>query len=456
MKYIDSGSRDSSHSLASWLEETLTDELIEIRFQTGFFSLDGIGLFIPSLEKCRDNDFVTNILIGSNDSATLKDDVIGLIDLLGVPRNNAQLGIVNFDGAFFHPKTYHIKRADGSQAAYVGSANLTPSGLSLHIEAGIALDTRDGDAPQHLSNIAVAIDSWFNEKREGMALVDRLETLDGLIDEGVISIARPPRPTAVVGNVNGTARSPRPRLQRLYKLPSVPRLTAMAQAAATTTTPTLAVPQINIHLASVARNGFPPYLSFEPNPTGPTHDVAALTGVSLRGGSAGLIIQLNRDSARHFMGRIGTANISIPVATVSTIRFGVGGKHSRPTGMFNLHLRYIADAIQVDGGTSRTSLMGYGYTPTETGHGDIRMLVPAAVRSLAENIQNAGKTPPTSGDLAFLEWPTLQDPAFRLTFIDTQSSIYLHSETIFNNAVASGQTVGNGACWLTSGLSPAW
>ncbi len=458
MKYLDSGSRDPAHALASWLEGILNGGVAELRLQTGFFSLDGIGLLIPALEQCKQENRTTNVLIGSNDASTLKDDVIGLVDVLGIPRDGAQLGIVSFGGAFFHPKTYHVKRPDGSQAAFVGSANLTASGLTLHVEAGIALDTRDGDAPNHLSQIAAAIDAWFAEQRAGMTLVTGLQTIDCLVEDGVLSLARPPRPASQDRDAAAGGRPTRPRLQRLFTLPAVrPQAGQLApQPAAAVVAAPAALAPIAVTLPAVPRTGFPPYLLFEPNATGPTVGASALTGSLLSGGSVGLIVQLNRDSARHFMGRTGTANISIPVATVSTLRFGISGKHDRPTGMFDLHLRFLGDNIEINGGTPRTSVMGYGYTAAETGHGDIRMLVPAAARTLGESVQAAGRVAPTADDLAFLEWPTLQDPAFRLTFLDTQSAIYQQALSVFNRAAATGQLVGNGACWLAAGISPNW
>lgn len=458
MKYLDSGSRDPAHALASWLEGILNGDIAELRLQTGFFSLDGIGLLIPALEQCKQENHTTNVLIGSNDASTLKDDVIGLVDALGIPRDGAQLGIVSFGGAFFHPKTYYVKRPDGSQAAFVGSANLTASGLSLHVEAGIALDTRDGDADHHLSQIAAAIDAWFAEQRAGMTLVTGLQAIDDLVEDGVLSLARPPRPATQDRDAAAGGRPTRPRLQRLFALPPVrPQAGQLVPqvAAAVVAAPAAPAP-IAASLPAVPRINFPPYLLFEPNATGPTVGASALTGSLLSGGSVGLIVQLNRDSARHFMGRTGTANISIPVATVSTLRFGISGKHDRPTGTFDLHLRFLGDNIEINGGMPRTSVMGYGFTVDETGHGDIRMLVPAAARALGVSVVAAGKIAPTTNDLAFLEWPTLQDPSFRLTFLDTQSAIYQQALNAFNSAAATGQLVGNGACWLAAGISPNW
>jgi hypothetical protein len=458
LKYFDSGSRDPAHALASWFENILKEDVSELRLQTGFFSLDGIGLLVPTLEQCKQNDYPTKVLIGSNEASTLKGDVISLVDILGVPRDSAQLGVVSFGGAFFHPKTYHIKRPDGSQAAFVGSANLTASGLAIHVEAGIALDTRDGDAPYHLTQIAASIDSWFAEQRAGMTLITGPDTVDELVKIGVLELERPPRPAIQDKDSTAEGKSARPRLKPLFLLPLVrPQADKSTPQTTATVTPLPGdPPSIASTLPSVPRSGFPPYLLFQPNATEATVGKSALTGSLLSGGAVGLIVKLNRDSARHFMGRTGTANISIPVATVSTLRFGISGIHNRPTGMFDLHLRFLGDDIKIDGGRSRISLMGYGFTAAETGHGDIRMLVPAAVRNLGKPIEAAGKIAPTADDLAFLEWPTLQDPVFRLTFLDTQSQIYQQAFNAFNSAVTAGQVVGNGACWLMPGVSPNW
>ncbi len=465
MRYLDTGGRDSGHTLASWIEGAVRGQVAEIRVQTGFFSLDGVGLLIPTLEQCRVNDRTTKVLIGSNDASTLRDDVAGLMEIIGIPRNHAQLGIVNFSGAYFHPKTYHIRRADGSQAAFVGSANLTASGLALHVEAGIALDTNEGDDLRHLSEIATAIDRWFDAQRDGLTVVSGTATLDAMVDSGILALAPPPRAVNQGAGAGGTGRPARPRLQPLFSLPRVRSTAGQAatqQAGPAPTAPAVAhtpaqpIAAVAVNLPSAPRGGFPPYLLFAPNAAAPTVGASALTGALLPGGSVGLIVQLNRDSARHFMGRDGTANISIPVATVSTLRFGVYGKHDRPRAEFNLRLRYVSNGGVIDGGMANTNVMGYGFTAAETGHGDIRMLVPTEARSLGQAVTASGLTPPTAGDVAFLEWPTSLDPSFRLSFLDTRSVISQQATTLFNAAAAAGQVVGNGACWLAAGVSPNW
>lgn len=456
MKYFDTGDRDPQNSLAHWLTTILNDEVNEVRIQTGFFSIGGIGLFVQTLDRCRQSEYPVRILLGSNDMGTLRDDVAQLAVIMGIPVcDTAQLGVVSFSGAYFHPKTYHFRRIDGSQAAFVGSANLTASGLALHVEAGIALDTREGDDPHHLEQIAVAIDSWFTDERDGMTLIAGNHDIDGLVENGILALVPPPRVNTQNGNGSTGQRTPRPRLRPMITLPQVNRNDQHEEGGDETIQTSLGSEVTG--LTAVPRNGFPQYLLFEPNAAGPTMDASALSGAFLPGGAAGLIIKLNNDSARHFMGRDGTANISIPVATVSTLRFGIRGRKSRPAGMFILQMRYIDDDVLIVGESNRTSLMGYGFTVEESGHGDIRLVVPTpAARSLSREIENDGHVKPTTGDLALLEWPTPQDPSFRITFLGSQSQLSIQANTEYSNAVTAEELVGKGACWLKNGLSPGW
>jgi len=125
MKYLDSGSRDPAEALGHWLEAILRDnDVAEIRWQSGFYTADGLGFLAPALERIRDEGGPVVAIVGSNNCDTLRVDVERLLPLLGIPRQRALLGVVSFGGAFFHPKTYHLTRRDGTQAAYVGSANL--------------------------------------------------------------------------------------------------------------------------------------------------------------------------------------------------------------------------------------------------------------------------------------------------------------------------------------------
>jgi hypothetical protein len=475
MKYLDTGSRNPDQALAQWLAVFKPDEVDELRIQSGFFSIGGIGLLLPILSRHAQEDKTTRILIGSNDGSTLRADVLSLAGYMGTPREHATLGVVSFDNAYFHPKTYHVRRTDGSQCAYVGSSNLSAAGLALHIEAGISLDTREGDDKKYLIEVASAIDAWIDERRDGLHVIDDIASIEDLVQKRVLTSAvkRQPRPQA---GTKDQADRVKTYLKPVVSLPPVKTDQSLPADEPTVETATDSfeieptatdVGPISEPIApmgsvpvlankAVPRDGFPQYLLFDPAASGPTRGVQGLTGTTLPSAAAGLVVQLNLDSARHFMGGKGTANISIPIASVGTIRFGVFGVHSRPRAEFALRFRYLSNAAVIDGGTAATSIQGYGFTATESGHADIRMLVPADIRAFGEIVKKAGHKMPTNGDFALLEWPTAGGPEFRLTFVESGSQLGKVASTTFAAAVKTGQVVGQGACWLEKDVSPAW
>ena len=101
--------------------------------------------------------------------------------------------------------------------------------------------------------------------------------------------------------------------------------------------------------------------------------------------------------------------------------------------------------------------MAYGFIPGETGHGDVRMLVPARVKTLAARVTTAGRPLPREGNVALLEWPTIEGGyAVRLSFLDRDTEFFRRAMALFNEAQNTGTTVGEGACWLPRDFSPAW
>lgn len=232
MKYIDSGTRDSDQALGSWLETELTPEVNGLRWQSGFFSLDGLSPFVATLERLAGEDQLVRALIGSNNGDSLKSHVAGLVGYLGLPRDNGQLGIISYEGAFYHPKIYHLCRTDGSQAAYVGSANLTSSGIeSLHVEAGLLIDSREGDSVDVLNQIASSIDAWFDGTRPGVNIVENEGDLDGLEEDGILASAPPARVPVPRGANGEQGENRRPRLQRLIRFPTLSVPAEEAEAA---------------------------------------------------------------------------------------------------------------------------------------------------------------------------------------------------------------------------------
>jgi hypothetical protein len=224
MRYIDTGSRDPSHALATWLQTKLTPSVAEVRWQTGFFNAGPLGLFAPTLQRLAQADGTVHALIGLNEPGIQRDDLMQLVQMLGLPRQYARLGVVQYGNTFFHPKTYHFRRDDGSQCAYVGSANLTGQGVAWHVEAGLTLDTNDGDPEAVLNQIAAAVDAWFAENRAGLHVIASAADIEQLIRDGVL-IEVMPQPLAppAIAAPRGGRRAP-PQLSALANLPplSVP------------------------------------------------------------------------------------------------------------------------------------------------------------------------------------------------------------------------------------------
>lgn len=218
MRYIDSNSRHADDALGSWLEEhVLVGGVAALRWQAGFFGGEILDYFVPSMASVRASGGPLRVLIGSNNGVTRSKDVAQVLKLAGPPRAEQRIGVVSFTGGFYHPKTIHIARIDGSAAAYVGSANLTKNGItSVNIEAGVLLDTRDGDDVDCLADVASAVDWWFAANRDGMTVVQGQQDIDALIAAGVLDRPLPPPVAPTEAKMKSRHRS---RLKPLVKVP---------------------------------------------------------------------------------------------------------------------------------------------------------------------------------------------------------------------------------------------
>jgi hypothetical protein len=483
MRYIDTGSRDPTHALATWLQRFLEPVVTEIRWQSGFFNAEPLRQLAPILQQFAQTNRLVHALIGSNPPGTQGDAVVQLVQVLGLPRTNVRLGVVQYAKGFYHPKTIDLRRNDGSQCAYVGSANLTGPGVSsLHVEAGITLDTNDGDSASVLEEIAASVDAWFNENRRGLHVVCNVADVHQLIDEGVLIVPPPPEPSAppaIAGSEDdsdtgaGDGRSSAaPRLRPLINLPAIPPVPPSVVSPPATLPATVspisaqapAIPNPIPAIPVVTQIPFPTHLLFAPGVTTPTMTtltvgVQALSGRPLAGGTVGAVIRLSGDTTRFFVAEEGTANLSLPTRTIETLRFGLQGRGKyphRPRAEYDLMVRYIGSSTVTLDEPAETNVMPYGYLQGEVGNKDIRMLIPGAVRGLIPHIQRAGMPLPTDGDFALLEWPTGADPTFRLTFLQPGVPLTLQAQQLFTSAANAGQLLGGNGCSLPAGISPSW
>lgn len=495
MNYLDTGKQDASQTLTQWFMDVLTEEVSALRMQTGYFRFGATRALIPLFAKLGTQDITTHILIGSNDSDTLHSDIARLFTKLKMPRDSAKLGIVQFTNALFHPKVYHVTREDGSQAAFVGSANFTEAAISGgNVEAAVALDTRNGDSADVLTQIAQAIDHWLTgEGSKDVHFVTVITDVDALLDLGVLAMQRAVREPHVQDVARPSREQPGARRSKLIVLPPWPDdepegvdeetaldlnelesehetpaatfVTAAPEPASVSFAlppPTPAsVPAFGVDdsadelgLTVTKRPGFPAHILFEPDAVGPTSGWTALSGGRLRAPYVGLIMKLTKDSARHFEGGEGTANISIPVAVAETFRFGVYPRSGRPRAEFSLRLRYHAAALRVEQ-LCHTNVMAYGVLPGDTGHGDLRMVLPAAVRKVADEIKRNGLRLPKNGDIFLMEWPNDEFDHFRITFLEPGCAEHARAALAYQQAEHGHQLMG-GSCGLEKSISPAW
>ncbi|WP_230246985.1 MULTISPECIES: phospholipase D family protein [unclassified Rubrivivax] len=471
--------------------DTLTEEVSALRMQTGYFRFGATRALMPLLARLATHDIPTHILIGSNDSETLYSDVARLFSKLEMPRESAKLGIVQFTNALFHPKVYHITRSDGSQAAFVGSANFTEAAiLGGNVEAAVTLDTRTGDSAKVLDQIAEAIDYWLTgDGIHGVHLVAALADIEALLEAGVLAKQRSARGALNQAVAKQPGAQPGARRSKLIVLPPWPDdeapeveddaaldldepeeeatatvlvakepepLAAPAAAAAQAPAPAFGVDDAEdgFGLSVEKRPGFPAHILFEPGAVDATSGWTALSGAKLKDPYVGLIMKLTRDSARHFEGGTGTANISIPVAVAETFRFGVYPRSGRPRAEFSLRLRYHSTALRVEQ-PCETNVMAYGVLPEDTGHGDLRMVLPAAVRKIAKEITQNELQLPRNGDIFLMEWPNEDSGSFRITFLEPGCAEHTRAALAYEHAAQSNQLMG-GSCGLEKGISPEW
>jgi hypothetical protein len=204
MKYLDSTVGTSGNALASRLAQEVAVAHTHLRIKTGYFVLNGLGGLKSSIDHLVNSDLPITIAVGANEQATIKADVDALHALIGGSRQNARLCVVTCSGGLFHPKVVHVTRSDGSQMAYVGSANVTPSGFNgANVESGILLDSREGDPLTVLDEIAASVDDLFSGAKPGVTRIAGPATTQQLVVDGILVVTRPTLPSTSQGGTTG-------------------------------------------------------------------------------------------------------------------------------------------------------------------------------------------------------------------------------------------------------------
>jgi len=234
-KYIDTGSNDSSHSLGHWLNTNLIPGILEFHAQFAYFTYSALHSYSYTLRDAVLDGYPVHIVLGSNERSLVAND---LRQVLRITENhpNASLTVIAYSNAKFHPKTIQLVRSDGSAVVVVGSGNFTHRGLGLNVEAGIVLDTAEGDDIGVITQIASAIDRWHSLTESGVFPIHNETDISALLSTGIISSTLPPRQPSTTSTANSTRNSQiLGSRQRLWTPPaSAPNVSVPTNAAAPT------------------------------------------------------------------------------------------------------------------------------------------------------------------------------------------------------------------------------
>ena len=220
MRYIDNGIGDPrENALFPWLRGVLTTDVVGIQWQSGYFEASVLGVFLPAFRRLADENLGAIVLVGSNDGATQSSAVNQLVDVLALPRSNALLGVVSYADGLYHPKTIHLRYRSGREVAYVGSANMTSRGIDgRNVEAGVILDTDEGDSVSLLSQVSQAVRDWFVSRPSGLFEVGSHDDVGRLKAQGILA-KDPPFPHPSDEGMKGLVPFPLPHRGPRHDLP---------------------------------------------------------------------------------------------------------------------------------------------------------------------------------------------------------------------------------------------
>lgn len=223
MRYIDNGIGDPrENALFPWLRAVLTTDVVGIQWQSGYFEASVLGVFLPAFRRLADENLDANVLVGSNDGTTQSSAVNQLVDVLALPRPNARLGVVSYADGLYHPKTIHLRYRSGREVAYVGSANMTSRGIDgRNVEAGIILDTDEGDPVSLLSHVSKAVRDWFVSRPSGLFEVESHDDVSRLEAAGILA-KNPASPRSSDEGMTGLIPFPLPPRGQRHDLPAIP------------------------------------------------------------------------------------------------------------------------------------------------------------------------------------------------------------------------------------------
>jgi len=185
-RLLDCSEATATSVLGGWLDSILDGPLQTFRVQAGYADRKSFNYLCARLRDT--NVELVRLVLGGNQASLTADAALAALAAVSIGGEAGGLRVVSFSNGLFHPKTVHVRRADGSMAAYVGSANFTEAGLSgRNAEAGVLFDSRDGDPEQMIQAVEAATDAWFCDPMpQGVEVVRTQVDVVALTERGIL------------------------------------------------------------------------------------------------------------------------------------------------------------------------------------------------------------------------------------------------------------------------------
>lgn len=186
MRYYDTGAGDPTTALGNILAAHLEGTALGLWVQSGYFGFEALSNLEATIKVIGSTGGRLRFVLGANDGQLTAKDLEGLLALIsGMP--DAQVRVVRFSNALYHPKTYAFRTPSHDGFAYIGSANCTGRGLGKNVEAGIFLSTADGDPVGPIDDVIIATERWFALAEDGIFPVACQTDIDELLKAKIIS-----------------------------------------------------------------------------------------------------------------------------------------------------------------------------------------------------------------------------------------------------------------------------
>jgi len=413
VRYIDSASRQLDDTLYSWLEARLP-EATRFACQTGYFRFDALEPFADDVRRMLEAGGRLDLVIGANEERLSAPDLEATLELLDrwIP-HQASFTLVGARDGLFHPKTYYVERPGGRRAAVVGSANFTRPGIGHNVEAGLAIDDRDGG--ELLDRVRDGVLAWPKTASQGSGLA-RSVTAD-LIQELTADRVIDPLASPAAGSGSGARSGAGSSFSALGRVPGVP--------------------------PSSRRRA-------RPRPaTGGTRLGRAAS--PLPPGVVGIVKRLSKTDLKGFGHERGTPYIALPPRAdelAGMLPMRPYGLHREPRLDLLVQARLDgAIAAVVGSGTDTTNITHVGMGTTHGSNVDLRFNIQHRVAEALNYVAiQKGVAVPTKGDPVAIE---LLDGG-RLASLTFATAEPLRS------ALLSTLLPGRAWGWLPGGLVPGW